>query len=588
MPSNPPAAELDAELAFIQKKISEGVARQVQELEERHQRETADALRKANLERDSQWEKRLGDVQVQHAKDTSAAEERGRKQAEVEAARRLQESLGRQEAELAQKFRSDLETKNDALRAQLTAIYEKREQELKTQLAADKKAIDEELKRQADRELARDRRDLEETYQARIRKREEELKAQLDESFKVRESELRRNLEIELRGREAEARAKIEADLQSRIAQLEAQAEKRAQAQLATDRARLEVESAKKGEALEVRVTQEHKAQLAAEEARLAEKHARDLEAARAKIESDFKTRLYRRGRYATLARQLKAPRFPFPALVGQDKAKRALLLNAINPALGGVVLWGPEGNAKFATLITVAQLLAPIEDKLHLETDLKRPWSDEERYLTGRLHYGKEMGSYLVDTTLNTAALSLPRAGRAPRTDGPETHTLPPRLVGALKEEDEEAYHLIAGMTLHVEVASPGSVEERLEVMRRHVEFRKDPVAFAKTYAGEEEEIRSHVIKARERLTSVSVPTKVLALVARMTLLDKQSAHLDVLMEQLARTNAVFEGRNTVESADVMEAADLALLHRLTPRELADLERLAVPEAGAAAPKAK
>ncbi len=583
----PPAEnpnELDAELAFIQKKIAEGVAKARKELdeqkarelhasEEAHQRHTAEVVAKAQRDRDLEWERRSAQAEEKSHREVEQAVARARADASVETDRRVQEAISRQETELTQKFRDELEKRNDALKTQLLQAYEKREQDLKTQLGLDKKAFEDEARRASDRELARDRRDLEETHQAKTRKREEELKEQLAEAVKAREAELRRNLEVELRQREAEMQSRLEEKQRQRLTELEAEAEKKGAQQLTIERSRLETELARKSEATEARLSQESKSHLTEAETRLKEKFTVDLEHERKRIETDFQTRIFRRGRYAQLARRLKGPMFPFSAVVGQDKAKRALLLTAIDPSLGGVVLWGPEGNAKFNLLLAFAQVLEPVHEKLKIPADTYRKWNDEERFLTGRIHFGKETGAYLVDTVLQTAALSLPRPG-VKQGAAQSSHSLPPAVLGGLKDEDEEAYHLLSGMTLHVEVSSPSTVEERLEVIRRNLEFRKNPETFRQQYVREEEEIRTNLVKARDRMHGVNLPTKVMTLIARMTLLDHQSANLDVLMEQLARTNAAFEGRTQVESADVMEAADLALLHRMTSREMAELER--------------
>jgi MoxR-like ATPase len=221
--------------------------------------------------------------------------------------------------------------------------------------------------------------------------------------------------------------------------------------------------------------------------------------------------------------------------------------------------------------MLSFAELMSPLEKEISTPDDVFRAWNDEERYLTGRIHYGHEMAGYLIDTNLHCAALSLPHVARSHESTSP---TLPPLLLNTLKDEDEEAYHLISEYTLHVEVTSPNTVEERLEIMHRNTDFRRNPAEFREHYAKMSEEVRNTVRIARERIPSITISTKVLALIARMTILDKQSLRLDVLMEQLARTNAAFEGRTEVDSTDVMEAADLSLMHRLTPRELSDFER--------------
>lgn len=555
---------LDAELAFIQKKIADGVARKQKETEGRHQNEL-ESLRKEHAERHSAAERehqREAEALRKEFSDTQSHADRDHRSA-----------LDKLERDLRDKFRDESEAKTERLTAEFAEEFAKQEQTLKAQLTEEKRQIEEELKRRSDMDLARDKRDLEETFQARLRKREEEMRAKADEDLRVREAELRRALDLEFR-------QKLEESLRTKIKELQEADAKEVAKQLETDKVRLETEYSRKIDAEEARLTRQHREEFLASEKDLKERMSASLDSERRKIEEGLRVRLLRRGRYSHLSRALRQPIYPFTAMVGLDKAKRALLLNAVNPTIGGVVMWGAEGNGKFSMLLSFAELMSTHEKALVGREDEHKAWNDEERYLVGRIHYGREMAGYLIDTYLQSAALSLPRTRRHHEASGNE---LPPLLLSTLKEEDEQAYHLISEYTLHVEVASPNSVEERLEIMHRNSDFRKDPTGFGAKYAGAGQEVQAGVTGARDRLPQVSISTKILALIARMTILDKQSARLDVLMEQLARTNAAFDGRTEVDSSDVMEAADLALMHRLTPRELSEFERTSGgPESGA------
>jgi hypothetical protein len=566
--------EIGAELAFIQKKIQDGVSKKQRELNEKHQKEL-EAHKKEAAER----EKELSE---KHQRELEAHK---KEDAEREKAleREYRQATDKLERELSEKFKHDLEEKEESLSSEFAEEYSKQEAALKAEIAQERKALEEELRHRADTELARDKRDLEDTFQTKYRKREEELKAKLEEDLRAGQAEARRTLELEYRQKLTEAQAEIAEELRTRAKELEAAAEKEALKKLDLEKARLESEMARHMEAEEMKLGRENRDKLAELERTQKEKMIQSLEGEKKKIEEAFRVRLLMRGRYSHLSRSLKKPLYPFPAMIGMEKAKRAIILNAINPSVGGTVIWGREGNGKFLLLMSFAELLSPIEKELIGREDEHKNWNDEERYLTGRIHYGREMAGYLTDTYLQCAAISLPHIQRRHDTTVGE---LPPLLLGSLKEEDEQAYHLISEYTLQVEVNSPGTVEERLEIMHRNSDFRKDPGGFRERYEKMSEEIRSNIRAARDRLTSVTISTRVLALIARMTILDKQSLRLDVLMEQLARTNAAFEGRNEVDSTDVMEAADLALMHRLTPRELADYDRTLGPDQNQGRPK--
>jgi hypothetical protein len=593
-------------MAFVQKKINEGLARKQKDLDDRHQKELEELRRsyearltqqdqqaRSALERQQRetddlrrsYETKINDLQRDHKAivDVHTRELNDlRKDHESKVAdlgRTHTALLEKRERELKDKSKEDIEARSEQLSSEFADEFSRQEQNLKAHFAAEKKAFEEEYRKRAESELARDKRDLEDTYQTRLRKREEDLKERFDADLRSREAELRRTLDLEYRQKLTEAQAKLEEDLRNRSKDLATASEQAALHKIEMEKARLESEMTHKLDTEVSRVELEHRQKLATAEMDLKEKTAAVIETQKHKIEDDFRVRLLKRGRYSRLSRMLKTPLFPFPAFVGLEKSKRALLLNAINPNVNGVVLWGREGNGKFSLLLSFAEMLAPLEKDLVGKDDEFKPWNDEERYLTGRIHYGKEMAVYLIDTYLQCAALSLPSSHK--RIEGQGSTEMPQLLLSTLKDEDEHAYHLISGYTLHVEVASPNTVEERLEIMHRNSDFRKDPSGFREKYRSSIEETLANVGAAREKVGSVAISTKILALVARMTILDKQSARLDVLMEQLARTNSAFEGRSEVDPTDVMEAADLALMHRLTPRELADLER-SIPHEGA------
>lgn len=576
---------LDAELAFVQKKIQEGIDRLRAEMEAHHRQEMAELERRVSEIKEQEASRRLDAARATAENELQKSVAKTEKEKDAEWQRRLEDALQRKEAEVAARVKAEADERYEKLKEELGQRYDRREAELKMQLDRDKKALEDELRRANERDLARDKRDLEETYQARVRKREEEIRQQVSEEFRLKEMDLRRTQEAELRQKEAELRAQMEERLRQRQEEWMASQAKRSEQDLVTARAAQEAEYARKTEAAEARLSAEHRTRLSEEEREIRGRLDKEFQSERQKVEEQVRARLLHRGRFSRLSRLLKEPLFPFPAVVGQDKAKRALLLNLINPHVGGVVLWGPEGNAKFSMVVGFAELTDPVLDKLRPNRAERLAWNDPSRYLVGQIHFGRELGSYLVDTQLDNAVLSLPHIPPKKADAGAEGHhRIPPSLVGNVRAEDEDAFHAVNSFTLHVEVASPATPEERLEVIRRNQEFRKSPANFRQNYKREEDEIRAHLVAAREPLSQITFSPKLLALIARMTLLDRQSARLDVLLEQLARTNAAFEGRGDVEANDVMEAADLALLHRFTQRELAELERGGAPSEAARA----
>ncbi len=126
----------------------------------------------------------------------------------------------------------------------------------------------------------------------------------------------------------------------------------------------------------------------------------------------------------------------------------------------------------------------------------------------------------------------------------------------------------------LHVEVIPPNSAETRMEILNRNAQFRSNPTSFREGYQTAAEKYVEQIRAARERLPSITVSPKMLSLITNLTILDNQSTRFDLQIEEISRANCAFEGRNEVEANDVMEAAEYVMMHRLTPREMTELER--------------
>jgi hypothetical protein len=369
--------------------------------------------------------------------------------------------------------------------------------------------------------------------------------------------------------------AKFDEDLRNRAAELEAASEKVVSQRIETEKSRLLGEWTQRVQAEELRLAKEHDRKLRDAEEALKAKTAHTLEIEKKNIEETVRKGLLSRGRYSHLTKVLQKPLYPFAAMIGMEKAKRALILNAINPSVGGVVLWGHEGCGKTSLLLSFAEMVAPITENIADSATEHRDWNDEARYVTGQIHFEKEKAVYLIDTVLHGATLSLSHPQKHAEAGASE---LPSLLLNSLREEDDHAYHLLSGYTLRVEVASSHTVEARVDVMNRNAEYRRDPRAFREKHRMGGEEVLGRIRSARERFPTVNIPPKMRGMVAQMTTLDKLSSRLDIHIEQLARANAAYEGRAEVALSDVIEAAELVLINKFTPHKVAEAEKQGLP----------
>ncbi|WP_370289849.1 VWA domain-containing protein [Nocardioides sp.] len=315
---------------------------------------------------------------------------------------------------------------------------------------------------------------------------------------------------------------------------------------------------------------------------------------------------------------------FPFTAVVGADDPDApdpmalALLLNAISPEVGGVLVRGEKGTAKSTVVRALAAVLPPIdvvagdrfssdpreasplspdapfpadagvetrpvrlvelpvgatEDRvlgsLHLERALSEGRAEYEPGLLAKAHRGllyvdevNLLHDHLVDLLLDAAA-----TGRATvERDGVSVeHAARFVLVGTMNpEEGELRPQLLDRFGLTVEVAAPREVALRAEVVRRRMAFDADPAAFAARYAPSEEALRSRIVTAREHLASVRLSDAALAKVAEVcAAFDVDGLRADIVTARTAVAHAAWCGRDEVGTDDIRVAARLALPHR-------------------------
>lgn len=281
---------------------------------------------------------------------------------------------------------------------------------------------------------------------------------------------------------------------------------------------------------------------------------------------------------------------YPLSALVGQDDLIEALLVCAVNPAVGGVLVRGERGTAKSTAVRALAPMLGPgaplVEvplgatlDRLVGSLDLHAALGGEHRTSAGLLAqadggvlYVDEvnlLGDHLVDALLDAAADGQVRVER----DGISV-VQPARflLVGTMNpEEGELRPQLLDRFGLGVEVAGPRDPQVRAEIVRRRMAFEADPAGFADRWAPEEAALAARLAQARAQLPAVRLPSAMLErITATCVQLDLDGVRGDLTCAQAALALAALDGAAEVGPEHVARAAHLALRHRLRRDPLA------------------
>ncbi|MER5379712.1 putative cobaltochelatase [Streptomyces sp. NPDC002688] len=308
---------------------------------------------------------------------------------------------------------------------------------------------------------------------------------------------------------------------------------------------------------------------------------------------------------------------FPFTAVVGQDDLRLALLLNAVSPAVGGVLVRGEKGTAKSTAVRALSALLPAVdvvtgcrfscdpaapdpacpdgpheveasttrparmvelpvgasEDRLVGALDIERALSEGvkafEPGLLADAHRGilyvdevNLLHDHLVDLLLDAAAMG---ASYVEREGVSVRHAARFLLVGTMNpEEGELRPQLLDRFGLTVEVAASREPDQRVEVVRRRLAHDDDPAAFAARWADEESAVRARIVAARALLPSVRLgdgPLRQIA--ATCAAFEVDGMRADIVMARTATALAAWAGRTEVIAEDVRQAALLALPHR-------------------------
>ena len=308
-------------------------------------------------------------------------------------------------------------------------------------------------------------------------------------------------------------------------------------------------------------------------------------------------------------------PRFPFTAIVGQTTMKRALILNAVNTRIGGVLIRGKKGTAKSTAVRSLAALLPEVavvrgcpyschpdnpqplcshgretspvtrqvrivdlpvgatEDRLvgslDIEAAIRTGSRSFEPGLIAATHRGilyvdevNLLNDHLVDVLLDAAAMG---RNYVEREGISVSHAAEFILVGTMNpEEGDLRPQLLDRFGLAVEVDSAFTPEERREVVKRRIAYESDPFGFMDAWQESEAAERERILRSQQLLGQVVVSDDILELITGICAeYQVDGLRADIVMYKTASTIAAYEGRDHVVAEDVREAAEMALLHR-------------------------
>lgn len=314
---------------------------------------------------------------------------------------------------------------------------------------------------------------------------------------------------------------------------------------------------------------------------------------------------------------------FPFTAIVGQECMKKALVLNAINPHLGGVLIRGQKGTAKSTAARALANLLPEIEvvkdcsfncnprqrsemcnecftrkakgeklpvikrkmkvvemplgstedrviGTLNIEHAIKKGEKIYEPGILAAAHRGilyvdevNLLDDHLVDILLDSAAMGV---NTVEREGISFSHPARFILVGTMNpEEGELRPQLLDRFGLCVEVEGIGDSGLRVEVVRRYMEYENDPHGFEKKWGEKEKKLSKLIIQAENLFPEVHFSDDILSLIANIAIEMSVDGHRsDIFMLKVAQTISAYHERIEITADDVKEAAELVLSHRM------------------------
>jgi len=314
---------------------------------------------------------------------------------------------------------------------------------------------------------------------------------------------------------------------------------------------------------------------------------------------------------------------YPFTAIVGQERMRRALILNAVDPRIGGVLIRGERGTAKSTAARGLAALLPSVpvvkdcrfgcdpdqpitwctecrerscsdqplpvttrltsfvnlpvsatEDRVVGTLDIEQAIQKGERHFEpgvlaaanrGLLYIDEVnlLDDHVVDLLLDSAAMGM---NIVEREGISFTHPSRFILVGTMNpEEGDLRPQLLDRFALSVEITGIRDARDRVLIMERNLGYESDPDKFRKSWQESEDQLTQKISIARELVGKVTYKQRDLLSIAALTSsLNVDGHRADLVILKAARAHAAFEGRTSITDRDIALAAELALPHRI------------------------
>jgi len=316
-------------------------------------------------------------------------------------------------------------------------------------------------------------------------------------------------------------------------------------------------------------------------------------------------------------------PIYPFTAIVGQERMRRALVMNAVSPQIGGVLIRGERGTAKSTAARALAALLPHVavvkdcrfgcdperpttwctecrersargerlpvemrptpfvnlpvsatEDRVVGTLDIEKAIQKGERHFEAGVLAAANRGmlyidevnlldDHVVDLLLDSAAMGM---NIVEREGIYFAHPARFILVGTMNpEEGDLRPQLLDRFALSVEIHGIRDARERVLIMERNLSFEADPDGFRQLWLHREVDLSRQIDQARHLLDQVSYTQRDLLSIAALTAsLNVDGHRSDLVILKTARAHAAFEGRTAINDRDIALAAELALPHRI------------------------
>jgi Mg-chelatase subunit ChlI len=315
---------------------------------------------------------------------------------------------------------------------------------------------------------------------------------------------------------------------------------------------------------------------------------------------------------------------YPFTAIVGQERMRRALILNAVDPRIGGVLIRGERGTAKSTMARALAALLPDVkvvqdcrfgcdperpttwcteckeraasngdelpvserptpfinlpvsatEDRVVGTLDIEQAIQKGERHFEAGVLASANRGllyidevnlldDHVVDILLDSAAMGVNVVEREGISFAHPARFI---LVGTMNpEEGDLRPQLLDRFALAVDITGIRDPRDRVLIMERNLAFEKDADTFRKDWLSREEELSQQIAMARTIVDKVTYTSRDLLSIAALTAsLNVDGHRADLVILKAARAQAAFEGRTSINDHDIALAAELALPHRI------------------------